>query len=113
MEIKRTLYPLTVVKDRYTGTYSGGEFTAWALEPEDVPPEIWYDDVPCMNFWWNRPDDDDVIAGRGKTPEEAIENLSKRLEKAGIEDYETFFRISKLKNRIAFMQHELDKLKNG
>ena len=44
-------YPLTIVHDRYNGCYSGGEFTAWNLYPQDVPEEIDSDDVNCCVFF--------------------------------------------------------------
>lgn len=45
------IYPLTITKDRYTGVYSGGEWTAWYCDADDVPPEIAADDVTCCDFW--------------------------------------------------------------
>ena len=77
MKIK-DIYPLTVVKDRYTGVYSGGKFTAWNLEPYEVPLEICDGDGPCMNFW----DRKEVLAGCGETPTEAIIDLAHLMEEA-------------------------------
>lgn len=73
------IYPLTVVKDRYTGTYSGGKFTAWNLEPNEVPLEIQDSDVPCACFWRG---EKEVLAGRGEAPILAISDLCRRLNKA-------------------------------
>ena len=56
------IYPLTVVSDRYTGTYSGGEYTAWNL----------YD------YFRTTRD----IYGRGDTPNEAAIDLSKQLKRS-------------------------------
>ena len=64
-------YPLTICFDRYSGTYSGGEFTAWNLDADDVPEEIHSDDVTCSLFW----DKNEIPVGTGYTPEEAIKNL--------------------------------------
>ncbi len=69
------LYPLTITKDRYNGLYSGGEYTAWNLEPEEIPPQIFYDDVSCYDFWTNNK----VPVGKGNTPLEAIKNLEELL----------------------------------
>ena len=41
------IYPLTITADRYTGTYSGGQFIAWNLGADEVPEEIYYDDCGC------------------------------------------------------------------
>lgn len=66
-----SIYPLTITSDRYGGAYSGGDFLAWKLLPENIPTEPWEDDVTCYEFWH----DTDIICGRGKTPEEAVANL--------------------------------------
>lgn len=71
------LYPLTIIRDRYTGVYSGGEFTAWNLYPEDVPEGIDADDVGCSSFF----NTTKIIYGRGKTPNDAVMDLISRLEK--------------------------------
>ena len=72
---KNDIYPLTIVKDRYSGCYSGGEYTAWNLEPEEIPTEIFYDDVSCYGFWLSNK----ILVGKGDTPQEAIMNLEKLL----------------------------------
>ena len=69
------IYPLTIIFDRYMGTYSRGVWTAWNTLPQDIPQAIFESDVPCGNFWYEYPG----IVGRGTTPEEAIENLSGQL----------------------------------
>ena len=66
-------YPLTIVYDRYNGTYSGGIFTAWNLDCEDVPEAISDDDVSCADFWSSA--SDGYVVGKGSTPQEAIQNL--------------------------------------
>ena len=70
-------YPLTIVADRYSGTYSGGAFTAWNLQAEDVPQDINASDVECASFWDTA--DGRYYIGRGKTPDEAIKDLAERL----------------------------------
>ena len=93
------LYPLTIVKDRYTGVYSGGIWTAWNCNPDDVPNDIYADDVACCGFWstalyskavrvstfiscMRHEDIDDFespVFGVGNTIEDAIRDLKKRL----------------------------------
>lgn len=46
------IYPLTVVADRYNGTYSGGAFTAWNHRYHEIPLDIDCDDLTCRDFWW-------------------------------------------------------------
>lgn len=65
------IYPLTIVLDRYGGVYSGGKYTAWNLEFEEVPGDISDGDNECMSFWG----DNEVIVGVGDTPKRAIKNL--------------------------------------
>ena len=73
-------YPCTIVRDRYTGTYSGGIYTAWPCFPKDVPSAISEDDVTCREYWqgtnaevWTR------YVGRGNTTEEAFKDMQRRL----------------------------------
>lgn len=68
------IYPLTIVNDRYSGTYSGGEYTAWARYPEDIPKAVFGDDTSCWDYFRTTRD----IYGRGDTPNEAIIDLEKR-----------------------------------
>ena len=68
------VYPLTVVAYRYGGVYSGGRFTAWNLDPCDVPEAPWGDDGEASEFWWAG-GVDGFIVGVGSTPKEAIDDL--------------------------------------
>lgn len=77
-ERREIIFPLTVVFDRYCGVYSHAEWLAFELLPEEVPHAINAGDIECMEFWFeNHP-----LIGRGDTPEEAINDLARRL-KAG------------------------------
>lgn len=69
--IEESIYPLTIVSDRYNGTYSGGKFTAWNREPDDVPEGITGDDCSCHFFWLHN----HIVCGVGDTIQEAIGNL--------------------------------------
>lgn len=74
------IYPLTVVLDRYNGTYSGGKWTAWNLRVDCVPIAIMSDDVACCEFWECY--SNDYCVGIGNTPDEAIESLELKLKLA-------------------------------
>ena len=50
-EICNEIYPLTIVADRYGGTYSGGQYTAWNCFSDEVPKEIDETDLVCASFW--------------------------------------------------------------
>ena len=69
-----SVYPLAIIKDRYDGTYSGGEYLAF--NAEYIPAGVNGDDVECANFWNNT----EMIVGRGSTPNEAVNDLNKRME---------------------------------
>jgi len=84
-EDKDYIYPLTIIKDRYNGVYSGGAYTAWNLDPDDVPRLVHGDDMTCMDFWsahsknnkcW---DGSTIIVGKGATIEEAVADLREKL----------------------------------
>ena len=70
------IYPLTIINDRYMGTYSGGEFTAWNMAYYEIPTEPAEDNVTCMRFW----ETTKIPVGRGETPQKAVEDLRRRLE---------------------------------
>ena len=71
------IYPLTIIKDRYGGVYSGGKYTAWNLDFTDIPKAIDFDDVTCMQFWNNNT----MLVGIGKTPDEAEKSLVTKILK--------------------------------
>lgn len=77
------IYPLTIVKDRYMGTYSGGDYTAWNCDADMVPTEIFDDDGTCLWFWDNIRDGDRASwipkFGIGRTIEDAISDLQRRM----------------------------------
>ena len=66
------IYPLTVIKDRYRGTYSGGKYLAFNLDFNEIPEDVIGSDVPCRQFFYET----DLIYGRGNTPDEAIWDLA-------------------------------------
>ncbi len=73
------IYPLTVVRDRYCGTYSGAMFTAWNLYPHEVPREIDDCDDVCIRFW----EGSRILCGKGNTPDKAIAALAAEIENNG------------------------------
>lgn len=66
-------YPCTIVSDRYSGTYSGGQWLAWPLDYDNVPGGSDAGDCECGDFWrhYKRP------VGKGNTPQEALDDLNK------------------------------------
>lgn len=81
------IYPLTIVRDRYGGAYSGAKFTAWHCEAESIPEGVNGDDVSCGESWDEisySPEWEHQI-GYGNTIDEAIEDLFDRLNNFEVE----------------------------
>ena len=68
-------YPMTIVADRYGGCYSGGAYTAWNLEPWEVPGDIADGDMGCCVFWAGN----ELLCGKGDTPDEAERDLVNKI----------------------------------
>lgn len=73
----KTYYPTTIIRDRYNGTYSGGNWLAFPMDYHQVPADIDGDDSECMIFW----DDYDGLVGKGETAELAMADLVAEMEK--------------------------------
>lgn len=84
-EIQKVLdntYPLCVIKDRYCGTYSGGEYTAWRCGIGYIPDGVFEDDVECATTWSKlkaRRNKGEFLYGVGETPDEALNDLAKTI----------------------------------
>lgn len=68
---KGTAYPVTIVKDRYGGVYSGAKWIAFNREV--APDKVGGSDMQEMEFW--REDHEDYLIGKGATPDAAYHNL--------------------------------------
>lgn len=71
---KGEIYPVTIIKDRYSGTYSNAQWLALQADSSQVPDEIGSDDGDEMNFW-RAHKDSELPIGKGKTPDEALADL--------------------------------------
>jgi hypothetical protein len=71
------VHPVTIVDDRYGGTYSGGRWCAFPSNPQDVPPDPSWDDSSAAGWW---ADAEGLPVGRGDTPDLAYADLVRRLE---------------------------------
>ena len=70
------MYPVTIIKTRYQGTYESGRWAAFPVEFNDVPMDVVGDDIETMNWWSSNVD----MVGVGQTPEAALENLEDKME---------------------------------
>lgn len=75
MDNDTTPYPLTIIKDRYGGSYTKGEYLAFNAKHFHIPKEVQGDDMTQVD-WIH---DTKMIYGVGDTPEGAIEDLKRRL----------------------------------
>lgn len=66
-------YPCAIVNDRYTGTYSGGEWVAFPLEA--APDGCAADDGDTVEFWSGYVARPEYPVGLGNTPAEALADL--------------------------------------
>ena len=92
-------YPLTVVHDRYGGTYSGGKFLAFPREFDEIESEVCGSDPECMLYWHEFED----FVGKGATIDEAISDLRNKLQEefdGGCRHCQSISDIQKLMNQI-------------
>ncbi len=82
--VEDEIYPLTIIADRYSGTYSGGDYLAFNLDFCDIPEGILGDDVTAMEFWdyYSK----DYIVGKCRTVSEALSDLYIKLNKGRAND---------------------------
>lgn len=81
-----TIYPLTIKADRYSGVYSGGEYTAWPCGEADIPSEVFMDDVSCAHEWGVIKSERQHV-GIGCTPSVALVDLYLKQHSIFVEDY--------------------------
>lgn len=70
----RDIHPLTIISDRYHGTYSGANFLAFHLDPEDIPSAIGGGDGEEMSFWESE-EASELLVGKGRTVQQAFNDL--------------------------------------
>jgi len=75
-------YPFTLIMDRYNGTYSGGKYLAMNQFFDRIDTSIGGSDPDEMIFWDEFKQGEPVgflgdrmFIGKGKTPQEAIDDL--------------------------------------
>ena len=77
MANNNNIYPLTIIRDRYSGSYSGGTYVAFNLEAHKVPAEVFGDDCTAMRFWKHSKG----VVGRGGSLDSAVKDLLTHLKK--------------------------------
>lgn len=64
-------YPLTIITDRYSGTYSDGYYLAFPLDFDEIPSAVNDSDPECAEFWG----DYSEPVGKGSSVQAAIDDL--------------------------------------
>ena len=77
MANNNNIYPLTIIRDRYSGSYSGGTYVAFNLEAHKVPAEVFGDDCTALRFRKHFKE----VLGREERPDSAVKDLLKNLKK--------------------------------
>lgn len=83
---KDDIYPLTIIKDRYNGTYSGGNYVAFNVDHWEIPDPIGGGDFDEENFYHDYKNGSSyehecgLRIGVGKTAEEALNDLKNKLK---------------------------------
>ena len=75
------IYPVTIVSDIYSGTYSKACFLAFNTNEQNIPNGIDADDCNCAEFWDEQESNPTFIIGKGGTPNDAYIDLYKKLKK--------------------------------
>jgi len=65
------LNPITIIEDRYNGTYTGFQWISFNLNDDEVPQEVSGSDLVHAEFWTKNT----IVVGMGNTPDEAVEEL--------------------------------------
>ena len=74
----RRIWPVTIIRTRYGGVYERGEWAAFPLGTEAVPPAATGSDTECADFWAEFGDS----VGVGATPDAALEDLEDKVRPA-------------------------------
>jgi hypothetical protein len=77
--VSEDLYPVTIIRTRYGGTYEGGEWAAFPLQSVQVPGEAIGDDVTCATWW----EQYGYAVGLGNTPGAALADLAAKSATTG------------------------------
>lgn len=71
------MYPVTIIKTRYGGAYEKGEWAAFNLHHDEIPPSATGDDTSCHVFWLDAAPN--MAVGVGATPAQALKALKKQV----------------------------------
>jgi hypothetical protein len=71
------IYPVTIVHARYGGTYEGGVWLAFPVDPDVLGTTNWNGgDIECLEFFL---DHTHIPIGRGSNLNEALSDMTQRI----------------------------------
>jgi hypothetical protein len=70
------IWPATIVRARYQGSYEPGAWLAFPLDPDALPADWQADDVSCALFWRSY----GGTVGAASSPNQALADLARKLE---------------------------------
>lgn len=71
----KDIHPCTIINDRYSGCYSGGKWTAWPLDMDQISDGYLGGDPDEMMLF----SDETLIYGKGDTPDQAYKDLINKM----------------------------------
>lgn len=107
------IQPLTIITDPFNGKYSQGKFLAFNEYANKIPSVFSYNDFALhFVFWDNYIEDEDGIIGIGNSIDDAISDLTKKLQDKKLSDFVNK-KIQNIPEPIQYnsVSKELDELK--
>jgi len=74
LPMTNSVYPVTIIKSRYGGTYSGAKWLAFNLYHSEIPDAATGSDTECITFW----EKTDLVVGKGSSSMQAYLDLLKQ-----------------------------------
>lgn len=71
------IYPVTIVRARYGGSYEPGRWLAFPLHACCMPDDWDATDVVCAEFWDSY---DEPVGASDRSPDQALADLARKLE---------------------------------
>jgi hypothetical protein len=71
------VYPVTIVRARYGGSYEPGRWLAFPTDPDRMPDGWDASDVPCAEFWDSYAE---PVGASDRSPDQALADLARKLE---------------------------------
>ena len=71
-------YPITIIRDRYEGTYSGALWLVFPVDYNEIPEGVDGDDVECAEFWESYKEP----VGKGTYPNDALADLLEKMNES-------------------------------